>query len=73
MGCRSCGGGSRSRSGGSGAAGVSRGVSPRTTASRKGALKWVHTSLSGSRTRYATQGEAEAAKRLIGGTVQEDS
>lgn len=63
MGCTSCGGG---RSAG----GARRGVKPRGVASRSGKLPWAHISTRGAVARYATEREAQAAKKLFGGEVE---
>lgn len=63
MGCTSCGGG---RSAG----GPRKGVQPKRVASRSGKLPWAHISTRGAVARYATEKEAEAAKKLFGGTVE---
>lgn len=64
MGCGgNCGGG---RSSG----GVRKGQTARKVATRSGKLPWAHISQRGAVARYGTEKEAEAAKKLFGGTVE---
>lgn len=64
MGCSSCGGGRKSRSGAR--AGGGGGVS-----SRVSKLPWVHVTDT-SRTGHQTKAQAEAAARVFGGKVEEN-
>lgn len=65
MGCSSCGGGRKNPSGAR--AGGGRGV-----ASRADKLPFLHIGADGSRTGYQTKAQAEAAKRVFGGQVEEN-
>lgn len=65
MGCTSCGGG---RSSGGARKGVK--ANARGIASRAKKLPWAHISPRGAVARYATEKEAEAAKKLFGGDVE---